>query len=416
MKNFCVIAATLLSLLLLVTCGSRLQSAQPANTPVVEAQRTEPCLDPLLVGALTTGGYPLLAYSADDLFFTEVLDEIPSDENYPVTMPIFRNYMADHHGVNEDAMRSCMVETLSALGLDTALEEEAIFEQGSGSEEEWQAILDAAQGDASHALEIECGYWGNLIYLQLQDHPALEQNGIERILVSNNLSVSIDFIKKEGSEFDPVTDREDAVSQAERLLGAYAPLLEKLHVNAPAPEGGDYNIYGEQYGPLCTFYQTSKVPSPDLAKMENLLNLNYRSVGVSSNTDGSLRTVYWSAAGPGEWLMEYSVLTEDEALDALEQGECYGFYDERLDCRQGAAEVLQSRLTYTGPDAAFHVPVWEFLVELGPEQNEEAAAMGLKDYAKLYVPAVDAITLRQLIEENTDFYKRASPAPSGKTD
>ena len=351
-----------------------------------------PSLPETLTAALTAGdgdgSYALMAYAPDELYFAD-----PIGGDVPDTLPVYRSVMADH-AVHEGDMHSALGQVLAGLGADSGLAGKAQLVSGTPKAEEWQGILE----DGGSALRGEHEYWGGAATLTLEDQPALTAAGVERIVVYNDLTASVFFAENDGAELDLVTDAADAEQQAAAVYQANKRLLQYLGVNTAAIEGGDRDIYGEQSGVFSAFYAAGKDGHAYPAAVESLLDLSYRRVLVASNTDGSLSTLHWDAAGPGTLLGEYPVIGRDEALALLARGDCYGSYDERVGCRQAAENVVYSRLTYTSAGAAYHVPVWEFMVEAGPAVSDDAAALGLKDYVFFYVPAIDLDTLAELVE------------------
>lgn len=357
-----------------------------------------PSLPQTLTAALTAGdgggSYALMAYGPDELYFADPLgDEVPK------TLPVYRSVMADH-AVHEGDMRAALGQVLAGLDADDTLTGKAVLISGTAKAEEWRAMSGQAAGQGSSALNSETEYWGGAATLTLEDEPALTKVGVERITVYNDLDVSVFFAESPDAELDMVTDITDARRQAAAVQKSHARLLQYLGVNTPALEGGDRNIYGEQNGLFSAFYAAGQDGHAYPAAVESLLNYSYRRVLAASNTDGSLSTVHWHAAGPGTLLGEYPVLGKDEALELLRGGQCYGSYDERVGCQQAADQVLNARLVYTGAGAAYHVPVWEFMAEAGEARSDDAAELGLKEYVFYYVPAIDTGTLTKLIGEN----------------
>ncbi len=357
-----------------------------------------PSLPQTLTGALTagdgSGGYALMAYGPDELYFADLIGD-----DVPETLPVYRSVMADH-AVHEGSMRDALGQVLAGLAVDDALAGRAVLVSGTPKAEEWQQIEDKAAAQGQNALNGETEYWGGAATLTLADEPALTAAGVERITVYNDLQVSVFFAEDENAEPDPVTDLRDAKQQAAAVQKGQARLLQYLGVDTPALEGGDRSIYGEQNGLFSAFYAAGQDGHAYPAAAESLLNYSYRRVLVAANTDGSPSGLHWNAAGPGTLLGEYPVLSKDEALALLRAGRCYGSYDGRVDCRQAADAVLNARLVYTNAGAAYHVPVWEFMAEAGTAQSDDAAALGLKDYVFYYVPAVDTETLAALMEAN----------------
>lgn len=352
-----------------------------------------PSLPETLTAALTAGdgdgSYALMAYAPDELYFAD-----PIGDDVPDTLPVYRSVMADH-AVHEGDMRGVLGQMLAGLDVDSGLADKAQLVTATPKAEEWQSILGA---DGGSALRGEHEYWGGTATLTLEGQPALTAAGVERIVVYNDLTASVFFAEGDGAELDLVTDAADAEQQAAAVQKKNARLLQYLGVDTAAIEGGDRDIYGEQSGVFSAFYAGGKDGHAYPAAVEGLLDLSYRRVLAASNTDGSLSTLHWDAAGPGTLLGEYPVLSREEALELLARGDCYGSYDERVGCRQAAENAVCSRLTYTDAGAAYHVPVWEFMVEAGPARSDDAAALGLKDYVFFYVPAIDLDTLTELVE------------------
>lgn len=347
------------------------------------------------------GSYALLAYSAEDLYYMDpVLLAFPAytqSGDLPETLPVFRSMMADH-ATHEAEMQNALAQVLEGLGLDASWAEKAELTFGNASLAEWNQMCANEQDSKTGLLDTEHEYWAGAASLTLEDDEELNKAGVERIRVSNDLTVSIFFLAGEDAEPDLVTDRDDAVRQSADIQKKHSELLRAMGADDAAIEGGDYDIYGEQAGVFTAFYGKGKEDGAYPAFVESLLNLKYKDVLVSSNADGALSTVHWNAAGPGTLLGEYPVIDHDRALDLLYRGQYIAPVDDPAgSVLQQKDAIVRTRITYTDSGAAYHVPVWEFMVEAGPVESASDAAAGLKEYRFYYVPAVDIETLQTWI-------------------
>lgn len=320
----------------------------------------------LLLGNGSSGDSALLAHSAKELYFGQslMLNDI-FDTALPETFPVYRNTLPDTADHTDD-MKARLGMVLSALGLDSALADSAVF---TGDDTATiQQTLSSIQDDSTML-----DYLADAARLKLTIPADNESAGLT-ITVSNDLSV--DIVYDTSAEPRILTDESDERTVSDKLNQQYHTLFASLLGDnyTDVTDGGDCTIYGE----ACTVFIQYAADS-------------FRRLLVSADADGSLIALH-ETNRPVELLGEYTSVSLQEADAQLAAGDCLTLDGSviSVDLSAEPERLANLRLVYIPGNAMYYLPMWEYTIDNGVAQLGDSPDMDqdLHSFVRCFVPAV----------------------------
>lgn len=298
------------------------------------------------------------------------------DLTLPETVPVYAG-MASARTIDTEGMRDRLKTMLQALGLDTALADEAVYTGLTQEEAEEQASALREQGGSEGD---ELRLWADAGRLTL-DVASCESwpRGLTIIAESDGTVTA----RVPGAETAAASLRENADDTAEAVLTRW-PEVAALAGQDPAAQtytGTDGEWHARFYDAADT--SCRGIESGDL-----------RSVEVALDESGSLCLVVWRNADLNATMGEYATVTREEADELMAQN----LFLTDVGTLDGNAvlENLDSvRLVYTNNrTGAWYLPYWSYIADEGPDE----AASSLHVYREYVVPAVSLQDLEALAD------------------
>ena len=298
----------------------------------------------------------------------------PADTLLPDTVPVYAS-MASSQTIDTSGMYGRLQSMLQALGLDTALADEAVYTGLSQEEAEKQAdTLQQNGGSAGDALRL----WSCAAELTLEVAPSETWPQGLTITAESNGTVTA---RAPGTETAAAPLQENAADAAEAVLTAW-PEIVALAGQDPTAQtytGTD----GEWHA---RFYDAADnscrgIESGDL-----------RSVEVALDENGSLCLVVWRNADLNTAVGEYATVTRQEADELLTQN-LFLTDGGSLDGSAVLENLVDLRLVYSNSRAgAWYLPYWCYTADEGPSGEDGS----LHVYSEYLVPAVSLEDLQTL--------------------
>ena len=332
---------------------------------------------------LTASAFPAgladLLDTGSNVYMTSASPDIPDrtrdqDWTWPETVPVYAS-MASARTIDTEGMRGRLKTMLQALGLDTALADEAVYTGLSQEEAEEQANA-LRQNGGSEGDELRL--WADAGLLTLEVAPCGKWAQGLTITAESNGTVTAQV---PGAETAAAPLQENADDSAEAVL-AHWPEVAALAGQAPTAQtytGTDGEWHARFYDADDT--STRGIEAGDL-----------RSVEVELDGDGNLCKVIWRAPGLSALLGEYTTITREEADELMAQN----LFLTDAGTLDGSAvlENLESvRLVYSNNrTGAWYLPYWSYLADEGQDEADPS----LHIYREYLVPAVSLQDLEAL--------------------
>lgn len=333
------------------------------------------------VNALRASAFPTeLADLLDTGSETYIMSTAPApadridwtDEQLPDTIPVYAS-MASSRSVDTSGMYDRLRSMLQALGLDTALADEAVYTGLTQEEAEEQAAALQEQGDALRL-------WSCAAELALEVAPSETWPQGVTITAESNGTVTA---RVPGAETAAAPLQETATDAAETVLARW-PEVAALAGQEPTIQtytGTD----GEWHA---RFYDAAD------NSCRNIESGDLRSVEVALDENGSLCLVIWRNADLNTTVGEYTTVTREEADELMAQN----MFLTDVGTLDGSAvlENLDSvRLVYTtNRTGAWYLPYWSYLADEGTDETDP----DLHIYREYLVPAVSLQDLEALAD------------------
>ena len=337
------------------------------TTPVFESETAAKPVEPAASDGLPMLRFPdessdeggrgvFLKNGVEDLLGAEPI--LPSET--PETLPVYKNPTKFYGGiypdsVDTDRIKSLLEKYAAAWGLDISsleITEENPFSEYSADD------LDKIFAD-TYGVPVPEG-------VHQPQKMSVSADGITVTASQYGASVTV--------ESAGLPSFEDENGLAEYVLENYA---DRLMMSAPEINiiGGERNADGGQNRSVSFFEGSGDA-------LERLLNMEFRSVGVYLDEDGSLTFEYHDEEG--ENLGGYPTITPDEAADLFEQGFYLGA--DETDVRD-AENIEKIELEYVSGGSEFWFPCYRLWV-YDPDGAIERV-MSMKLYNVYTVPAIE---------------------------
>ncbi len=324
---------------LIIAVGAGMLHEKPQALPILE-------LDNIFDGGMSMEAH--FAYSADEL----VNSNPWSKDNTPKELPVYQN-----------AVYNAYDEKVSAADVKAMK----------------KALLDAADklGVASVSSDIKEQYYepDRLYSLYIEkDNIKIEVNIYFRL----NVEISGENVLPEGYTLDYYASYDEISKTAEYLKDKYAAFLDMEDPVANIALGA-YDVYGRRSFSL-GFYDGAG----DIS--EQIKSYNFDEVSFWFDyTFGTLNIS--RSCSEDETVGIYPIITADEALELLEQGE---YYTSVYVDFSGVQAVKKVELVYhISSLAKTFVPYYRFYIEFEHDGDIADKFPGMKSYGTYYVPAVE---------------------------
>lgn len=307
-----------------------------------------PVLD--IAGELSEGmGFEgLMAFDA-----SELVNGNPWNEGEtPAALPVYKRlpprsesgfYLADG---DMKKKKSLLLETAKRLGIDT--QGLKIEKENYGLEEDPATVLVAKSGGTTIS-----------VYPEMDVQVAFEP------------AISL----PEGYRFSDKASYEDMVKVAEYLKKEYQNLIGMADPQVNI-YGGDYT-YDLQQSYSIEFYEGSG------GQAQDIVNYNLNQIKFYSDDEGKLFVVWIDRPDLSEKVGDYPIISKEEAVKLLEQGNYVTSVPEEM---PGMEYVAKAELKYVASgQTQYAMPYYCFYVEVPSMKMEN----GLKTYGLYYVPAVE---------------------------
>ncbi len=335
--KICAVAACVA---LIVAVGAGMLYEKPQALPMLR-------LDNIFDGGMSMEAH--WAYSADELINSNPW----SKENTPKELPVYQNtvYNAYDEKVSDtdlDAMKKALLDAADKLG---------IASDGSDIMKQYY------EPDKLYSLYIE------------KDNVKIEVNVWFRL----NVEISGENVLPEGYTLDNYASYDEISETAEYLKNKYSAFLDMEEPVANIALGA-YDIYGRRSFSL-GFYDGAGDTS------EQIKSYNFDEVRFGFDDTFEIFHISRSCR-EDETVGVYPIITEDEALELLEQGE---YYTSVYVDFPGAQAVEKVELVYhTSTLAKTFVPYYRFYIEFEHDGDISDKFPGMKSYGTYYVPAVES--------------------------
>lgn len=297
-----------------------------------------------------------------------------ADKLLPDTVPVYAS-TASSQTIDTSGMYGRLRSMLQALGLDTALADEAVYTGLSQTEAEKQAAaLQQNGGSEGDALRL----WSCAAELALEVAPSENWPQGLTITAENDGTVTA---RVPGTETAAAPMQENAADTAEAVLAAW-PEVAALAGQVPAAQ-----TYTGTDGEWHTrFYDAADNSSRGIESGD------LRSVEVALDENGSLCLVVWRNADLNTAVGEYATVTRSEA-DELMARNIFLTDGGSLDGSAVLENLVNLRLVYSNSRAgAWYLPYWCYTADEGPAGEDDS----LHVYGEYLVPAVSLQDLEAL--------------------
>lgn len=324
-----------------------------------------------LADLLDTGSVYTMSMTPAPADRTELKDTL-----LPDTIPVYAG-MASSRSIDTDGMYSRLCSMLQALGLDTALADDAVY---TGlPQEEAGAQADALQqngGSEGDALR----FWSCAAELVLEVAPNETWPQGLVITAENNGTVTA---RVPGTEAATAALRETAADTAQTILADW-PEVAALAGQEPAAQ----ICTGTDGGWHTRFYDTAD------RTCQGIESGDLRSVEVAQDENGDLCLVVWHNTNLNTLVGEYTPVTRQEADELLAQN-LFLTDGGSLDGNAVLENLVNLRLVYTNNRAgAWYLPYWCYTADEGPAGEDDS----LHIYGEYLVPAVSLQDLEALAD------------------
>lgn len=200
-----------------------------------------------------------------------------------------------------------------------------------------------------------------------------------RLTVEGDGTVKIKFTP--ARELPADVDASDHAAVEQYIFREYAPIFMDDPGNR---EVYDRNIYGERNMDRFTLFRKSQ------GDVESIIDYNFGTVSVCLDEDSRV-WIIWVNSEPCEKIGDYPIITADEAEKLLLDGKYIAsLHLDRVD----KEHIEKVELIYrTSHRDTYYQPYYRFYVRLDSSNIDPVLLIDdpkLKDYAALYVPAVNA--------------------------
>ena len=312
---------------------------------------------------------------------SEIRRDNPTDGMNIKALNVYRNTISFDerlypYGQDLDAMKEYLLTLAEKFGLDTASLE--IFDNAL-EEGQMQGLI---KEFASRGLEVPEYYTLPYMLWIKTDDIEINVNAIDMtatITFRNGIALPDEY------NFNHTSTPDELNAVGEYIWKLYGDIIgydkPQLFIN-----GGDYSIDGDQSYDL-RFYDRQK------NIIDNFENYSFSYTEFSPNSDGELWMIRIFSDMALEKIGLYPLISEEEALELLLNGEYYSNVMEEF---PGEEAVVRSELIYrAGSKDKIMMPFYRFYVYLENAPRSPLLPEKMKIYGAYYVPAVDPVYLEK---------------------
>ena len=324
---------------------------------------------PLLPAASTDTGMGFEGVEVCTASDYRPLNALADGEALPETMPVYRN-ASWLERPDLDAMEARLWEVAALYGVT---EGEPVRTDNTPPDDELDRII---RGIEEKGFAVSDQMFSGSVQLDADGLSfSVSKSGAVRVTTE---MPDLGAQTVDGTAFDP-----DAAAQS--LLEALSDVLGLSDPEAVVT-GGNVDINGNvKYEILFA------ARADDAAARAEERSLNAVWLGVFPKEEGEPLTVWYNAYDRSEKLGDYPIVTPDEALRLLENGNCITTVPGAL---PSADDVRAVELVYRAPGEAVYQPYYRLWAEVEPEGL--APREGVVTLGAYYVPAVESQYLEEL--------------------
>lgn len=328
---------------------------------------------PLLPSAVTDTGMGfegIEVHSAEDY---RPLNALADGEELPDTMPVYRN-ASWLSRPDLDAMEARLWEVAALFGVT---EGETVRTDNTPPDEELEEIV---QGIEEKGFSVSDQMFSGSVELEADGlRFYATKSGAVRVTLELKESDSLpETGETAAGEFDPDAEAQHLLAEFSQRLGMRQPEAVVTGGNVDINDRVSYEILFAEHADTAA------------ARAEER-SLNTVEFGYFPKEESESVTIWYNAYARTEKLGDYPIITPDEALRLLENGNCITTVPGSL---PSADDVRAVELVYRAPNEAVYQPYYRFWAQVEPEELVQRE--GVVTLGAYYVPAVESQYLEEL--------------------